>query len=118
MNSQWLLSFGVASNNLGNLTRGTDRLRPSCKITVRASSVQETSTARASLLSTKVGIPLLQKQISVFAHELSNHGQLMAAKATIRRQPGRIKPEFCVTPGLSNINMCGSRSSRLKKKNL
>ena len=38
-------------------------------------------------------------------HELSNHRQFMATKATVRRQCDRIEPKLHVAPGMSNVNV-------------
>src|SRR5206468_5997828 len=80
MNSHSFLCFSVAFSSRGNHTRGTDTVRPSSNTTVIASLEQDTSTATASLLATKVGIPTLQEKSSIFADDLTNDRQLMTAK--------------------------------------
>jgi len=54
MSSQPALCRGVASINRGNQARGAETVRPSARTTQRVSSVQDTSTACASLFSAKV----------------------------------------------------------------
>jgi hypothetical protein len=97
---------GVAARRRGNHTNGTDTVRPSSRTTVSESSEHETSIANASPLSTEVGIPLLQKELSILIHELSNRRQFVTPKTTIRRQSHRIEPELRVTTGLRHMNVC------------
>jgi hypothetical protein len=104
--SQSLRCCGVAARSRGNHTNGTETVRPSSRTTINESSEHETSTADTSPLSTEVGIPLLQKKLSILDHELSNRRQFVTAKTTIRRQRYlRIKPELRVTPGLGHMNV-------------
>src|SRR3990167_4046778 len=105
MNSHFFLCFGVAFRSLGNHTRGTDTVRPSSSTTVSASSEQATSTASVSLLSTKVGIPLLQEQISISQYEFSNHSQFVASKTTVRCQCHGIEPKLRITASMGNVNV-------------
>jgi hypothetical protein len=105
MGSHSFLCSEVAARRRGNQTRGTDTVRPSSRTTVSASSEQDTSTANVSLFSTKVGIPLLQKQISILEHEPSNDRQFVTSKTTVRRQCHRIEPELRITPGVRNMNV-------------
>ena len=103
--SQSLRCCGVADRSRGNHTKGTDTVRPSSRTTVSEWSELDTSTARASLLSTKVGIPLLQEEISILQHELANCCELVTSKATIRRQCHRIEPELRVMPSVRYMNV-------------
>ncbi len=103
--SQSLLCRGVAARSRGNHTKGTDRVRPSSRTTVSEWSEHDTSTAKASLLSTKVGIPFLQAQASILQHELSNCGQFVTSKATVRCQCHRFEPELRITPGVRHMNV-------------
>jgi hypothetical protein len=80
-------------------------VRPSSSTTVNASREQDASIAIASLLATKVGIPSLQEKISILFDQVANDCQLMTSKPSIRRQIYRIKPELCVTPGVSDVNV-------------
>ena len=67
-------------------------MRPSSSTTVSASREQDTSTATASLLATKVGIPSLQEKISILLDHLrmpSTHG----FENPVRRSDG-IEPEL------------------------
>src|SRR3990172_4112537 len=105
MNSHSFLCFGVALRSLGNHTRGTDTVRPSSSTTVSASSEQATSTASVSLLSTKVGIPFLQEQISIFQYEFSNHSQFVTSKTAVRCQGQGIEPKLRLTARLGNVNV-------------
>src|ERR1039457_2812033 len=95
--------FGVASRSLGNHASGTETIRPSFRTTLSASLVQDTSTAVASLLSTKVLMPLLQKETSVLNDQLPNLSKLVATKTAIVRQVHGLDPEFRVSPGMSHM---------------
>ena len=105
MSSQSFLCFSVAFRSLGNHIKGTDTVRPSSNTTVIASVEQDTSTAIASLLATKVGIPSLQEKFSIRLHKFTDNRQLVVSKAAVRRQIHRIKPELCVTPSVGNVNV-------------
>src|ERR1700736_5977282 len=105
IDSQFLRCRGVAARSRGNHTNGTETVRPSSRTTINESSEHETSTANASPLATEVGIPLLQKELSILVHELSNRRQFVTPKTTIRRQVSRIEPELRVTPGLRHMNV-------------
>src|SRR5438094_8251813 len=94
MNSQSFFCFSVAFRSRENHINGTDIVRPSANTTVSSSREQETSTASASLLVTKVGIPSLQEQISVLVYKAANDRQLVATKSEDRCQVDRIEREF------------------------
>src|SRR5271169_3188710 len=80
MNSQWRRCSEVASRSRGNHASGTETTRPSAKPTLSVSSVHETPTAKASVLSPKVLMPSLHEQFSVLDHEASDLGKLITAK--------------------------------------
>lgn len=103
MNSQSFFCFSVALRSRGNHTKGTDTDRPSSNMTVSSSLEQAASTARASLLVTKVGIPFLHKQISVLFDQLPNDSQLVAAKTAVRCQFDWIKPKFRITTSMCHV---------------
>src|ERR1041384_5755444 len=84
--------LGLALNRRGNHTNGTDTVRPSSRVTVSSWFVHDTSTARTSLLSAKVGIPPLQEPISILQNQVSNHRYLVTPKSTVRRQSNFNKP--------------------------
>src|SRR2546425_9028886 len=105
MTSHSFLCFGVAFKSLGNHSRGTDTVRPSSSTTVSASSEHATSTASVSLLSTKVGIPFLQEQISIFQYESSNHRQFVTSKPPVRCQGRGIELNLRLTARLGNVNV-------------
>jgi hypothetical protein len=65
--------------------------------------VHETSTAAASLLTTKVLMPLLQKGISVLDDDLATLSQLVATKTAIARQTHELKPKLRVSPRMSHV---------------
>ena len=105
MDSQSLRCCGVAARRRGNHTNGTETVRPSSSTTISESSEHDTSTANASLLSTKVGIPLLQEEFSILLHKLSNCRQFVTSKTTARRQGHRIEPELRITPSVCHMNV-------------
>ena len=74
-------SRGVASASRGNHARGTETPRPSDNVTDNVSFEHDTSTARASVFSTKVLRPLLQKELAVLDNDSPNLSHLMPAKA-------------------------------------
>src|SRR5213594_4150280 len=105
MSSQLALCFADAPTRRGNHTRGTTTVLPSDNATLRSSSVQDTSTASASALSTEVRIPFLQEDLLVLHDYLADIGEFVAAKATVVRQGNRLKPELRITTGVSNMNV-------------
>ena len=105
MSSQSFLCVGLAARSRGNHARGTDTVRPSSSTTVNEWSAHDTSTASVSLLSTKVGIPLLQEEFPIIQHEVSNDGQFVASKTTIRRERHRFEPELRITPSVCHVNV-------------
>src|SRR5579863_2137423 len=105
ISSHAILCFGVAPRSLGNQTSGTETVRPSVRTTFSASALHETSTAVTSLLSTKVLMPLLPKELSVLNDDLSNLGELVAAKTAIVRQFHRLQPKLRVCPRMGHMDM-------------
>jgi len=103
--SQSFRCFGVAARSRGNHANGTETVRPSSRTTISESSEHETSTANASPLSTEVGIPFLQKELSILVHELLNRRQFVTPKTTIRRQGHGVDPELRVTSRLGHMNV-------------
>src|SRR5229473_2966809 len=83
ISSQSDRSLGEVSNNRGNHTKGAETTRPSDKVTDSASSEHDTSTASASVFSTKVLMPFLQKELRVLHHDLPNLYHLVPAKPPI-----------------------------------
>ena len=73
---------GVASANRGNHARGADTTRPSDNLTDSASLEKETPTTSASVFSTKVLMPFLQKELGVLHNDTANLSHLMPAKAS------------------------------------
>jgi hypothetical protein len=83
--SHAILCFVVAARSLGNQASGTETVRPSARTTFSSSALHETSTAVTSLLSTKVVMPFLQKELFILYDDLSNLSELVGAKAMITR---------------------------------
>src|ERR1041384_7447139 len=79
--------LGLALNRRGNHTNGTDTVRPSSRVTVSSWFVHDTSTARTSLLSAKVGIPPLQEPISILQNQVLNLQPKLLATIVIVRCP-------------------------------
>jgi hypothetical protein len=93
-------------------------IRPSASVTLSVWAEQEASAAKASLFSTKVLIPPLQKELSVCDHYLPNLRQLMASDPPDICQHYGVEPKFCHTvPHAPRWIWAGSRPSRLKMKN-
>jgi hypothetical protein len=107
MISQCCRCCGVAARSRGNHTKGTETVRPSSNTTIRASSEHDTSTAKASLLSTKVGIPLLHEEFPILLHELPKCRQFVASETAARRQGHWIEPELRITPSVCHMNVRG-----------
>ena len=83
ISSQSALCFGVAARSLGNQASGAETVRPSVRTTLSASALQDTSTAVASLLSTKVLTLFPQKERSVFYNDFAKLGKLVAVKTVV-----------------------------------
>src|SRR5438105_14943082 len=103
ISSHLTLCFGVASISLGNQARGTETVRPSASTTFSVSVVHETSTAVASLLSTKILMPILQEEISIFDDNPSNLSKFVATKAAIIRKVHELEPKLRVSPRMSHV---------------
>src|SRR5258708_20796388 len=96
INSHAALCFGVAATSVGNEASGTETSRPSASTTFSVSTLQETATAVASLISVKVFIPFLQEELAVLHRDLSNFSKFVASKAAIVRELHRFKPKLGV----------------------
>ncbi len=84
---------------------GTDTALPSSSTTVSEWPEHETSTATASLLSTKVLIPSLQEEISILQYKPSNERQLVASKTAVRCQRYGIEPKFRIAPRVRDVDV-------------
>ena len=105
ISSQSDRSLGVASASRGNHARGTDTTRPSDNVTDSVSFEHDTSTARASVFSTKVLRPFLQNELSVLRHDSPNLNHLMPAKAPHVSDRYRLEPELRVPSGVSHVDV-------------
>ncbi len=69
--------------------------RPSARTTRRVCSSVLTSTALASSSTIEVCIPTLQKQISIFFHQVQYDVKFVVPEAMICRISDGIEPELC-----------------------
>jgi hypothetical protein len=112
ISSQSARCAGVASRSRGNHARGADTARPSDRVTVSVSPLQEASTARTSMLSAKVCMPFLQEERSVFDDELANFGELRPAKPPHLRKRHRLQPILRVPSGRGGSRILPSACKR------
>ncbi len=96
---------GEASASRGNQTSGTETIRPSVKVTERASSEQETSTAKTSILSAKVLTPSLQKKGCIPGDNSSKFGHLVRPKPPYIGDRHGLKPKLCVAFCIGDVDM-------------
>jgi hypothetical protein len=61
--------------------------------------------ANASLLSTKVGIPFLQKQFTVLEHKPSNDREFVTSKTPVRRSCHQLEPELRIAARMRHMNV-------------
>src|SRR2546422_9650526 len=61
--------------------------------------------ANGSLLSTKVGIPFLQKQFTVLEHKPSNDREFVTSKTPVRRSCHRLEPELRIAARMRHMNV-------------
>ncbi len=80
-------------------------IRPSASVTLSVWAEQEAFTAKASLFSTKVLMPSLQKEVFVCDHYLPNLRQLMASEPTDICQHYGVEPEFCIPSRMGHVDM-------------
>src|SRR5271157_5464452 len=116
MSSQSALCFADAPTSRGNQARGTATVRPSDRTTLRSSSVQDTFTASASALSTKVLMPLLQEELLILRDDLADFGQFVAAETAVVRECNRLQPELRITASVSNVDVRWLSSLETVKK--
>src|SRR5579863_4246408 len=105
ISSQPALCFAYAPASRGNQAKGTATVRPSERTTRSSSSVHATSMAIASAFSTKVLMPLLQKELLILEDHWADFGQFVTPKAAIVREHYRLKPKLRITPGVSYMDM-------------
>ena len=103
--SQSARCLGVASRRRGNHARGAETARPSDRVTVSVSPVQDASTARTSTLSAKVCMPPLQEELPVLDNDLVNLGKLMPAKAPHVGKRHWLQPILRVPSGVCHMNV-------------
>jgi hypothetical protein len=105
ISSQLDRSLGDASNKRGNHTNGAETTRPSDKVTDSASFEHDTSTASASVFSTKVLMPFLRKELRVLQDDLPNLYHLVPAKTPIIGDRYRMQPNLRIAPGVTYMNV-------------
>jgi len=61
-------------------------------------------------------MPLLQEELLILLNYAADFGQFMTPKTTVFRQRNRLQPEFRITAGVSNMDMCRLSSFETVKK--
>src|SRR3989304_5314635 len=105
INSHCARCSGVACKRRGNHCKGVDISRPSARTTCNASSVKETSIARASILSAKMLIPAPFDSRPVLFDQPRDLVQFIATEIAGPRKLEWTHPILCISPTLRNMNM-------------
>src|SRR5215210_3091433 len=115
--SKWRRSAGLPCHSRGNQTKGTIRVLPSIKSTIRDSSFTVTCLARGSSVSTaEEFIPALQELVAVILDERRDRVELCPTITPRPLQGYGVQPEFR-HPGFPlHVHMRGLVSIKRYKK--